>query len=107
MRVYDLGKPAGGQRGLWRPDPARSRIREHRAGRKVCLMGRNGTGKTTLLRVISGEVMADSGEVRRRQETLVTSLPQQVPGELRGNVFDVVAGGLDRTAGLLTEYHRR
>lgn len=75
-------------------------------GEKVCLMGRNGAGKTTFLRVISGEVIADSGEVHRRQETRVASLSQQVPRALRGSVFDVVAGGLDRAAGLLADYHR-
>ncbi|HUT73073.1 MAG TPA: ATP-binding cassette domain-containing protein [Desulfatiglandales bacterium] len=75
-------------------------------GEKVCLMGRNGAGKTTFLKVISGEVIADSGEVHRRQETRVASLSQQVPRALRGSVFDVVAGGLDRAAGLLADYHR-
>ena len=75
-------------------------------GEKVCLMGRNGAGKTTFLRVISGEVIADSGEVHRRQETRVASLSQQVPRALRGSIFDVVAGGLDRAAGLLADYHR-
>jgi ATP-binding cassette subfamily F protein uup len=75
-------------------------------GEKVCLMGRNGAGKTTFLKVISGEVATDGGEIYRRQDTRLAYLPQQVPLDLRGRVFDVVAGGLDRAAGLLSEYHR-
>jgi len=75
-------------------------------GEKVCLMGRNGTGKTTFLKLICGEVMPDTGELHRGRETRLAYLPQQVPLHLTGSVFDVVAGGLDLAAQLLRQYHR-
>ena len=63
------------------------------AGDRLCLMGRNGTGKSTLLRLISGEVHADRGEIIRQQGLRVSHVSQEVPQGLAGTVFDVVAGG--------------
>jgi ATP-binding cassette subfamily F protein uup len=63
------------------------------AGDRLCLMGRNGTGKSTLLRLISGEVQADRGEIIRQQGLRVSLVSQEVPQGLAGTVFDVVAGG--------------
>ena len=75
-------------------------------GERVCLLGRNGTGKTTLLRLLQGVLEPDRGEVIRQQGLRTTMLPQEVPRDLRGSVFDEVAQGLGATAGLLAEYHR-
>ncbi len=74
-------------------------------GERLCLVGRNGTGKSTLMKLLNDELQADSGEVIRRQGLRVARLTQEVPHELAGPVFDVVAGGLGESGALLAEYH--
>ena len=51
-------------------------------GERVCLLGRNGTGKTTLLRLLQGGLEPDRGEVIRQQGLRTAMLPQQVPQDL-------------------------
>ena len=72
---------------------------------RVVLLGRNGVGKTTLMKVIAGQMGVDTGEVVRQQGIEVTHLPQEVPPALEGNVFDIVAQGLGKRGELLQEYH--
>ena len=74
-------------------------------GERVCLLGRNGTGKTTLLRLLQGTLEPDQGEVIRQQGLRTAMLPQQVPQDLQGSVFDEVARGFGPKAELLAEYH--
>jgi ATP-binding cassette subfamily F protein uup len=64
------------------------------AGDRLCLMGRNGTGKSTLLKLISGEIHADRGEIIRQQGLRVSLVSQEVPQGLDGSVFDVAADGM-------------
>ena len=73
-------------------------------GERVCLLGRNGEGKTTLLRIISGEIRADSGVVAFQKGTTITGLSQELPSGLKGTVYDVVAGGLGKIGVLLEKY---
>ena len=63
-------------------------------GERLCLMGRNGEGKSTLLRLIRGEIEPDQGELIRQQGLVVSLLPQEVPQDRGGNVADQVAEGL-------------
>ena len=63
------------------------------AGERLCLMGRNGTGKSTLLKLINGEINPDGGEIFRQQGLRVALVSQEIPQGLAGTVFDVVAGG--------------
>jgi ABC transport system ATP-binding/permease protein len=63
-------------------------------GERLCLMGRNGEGKSTLLRLIKGEIEPDEGELMRQQGLVVSLLPQEVPRDRAGTVADQVAGGL-------------
>lgn len=72
---------------------------------RVCLVGRNGAGKSTLMKIISGEITHDAGEVIREQGLRIASLDQEVPQDLSGTVFDIVAAGVGNMVGLLTEYH--
>jgi ATP-binding cassette subfamily F protein uup len=59
-------------------------------GDRICLLGVNGTGKSTMLRVLAGESKPDSGQVIRSSGIRVTRLPQQVPTHLCGRVLDIV-----------------
>ncbi len=76
------------------------------AGDRVCVVGRNGTGKSTLFKVLSGATVPDDGEVWRRDTLRIAHLEQEVPAELPGTVFEVVAAGLGELGALLTAYHR-
>ena len=75
------------------------------AGERVCLLGRNGTGKSTLMKVIAGEILPDSGEIERQQGLITAKLDQQVDINEGGSVYDVVAAGLGKSATLLQAYH--
>ncbi len=75
------------------------------AGERLCLLGRNGTGKSTLLKVISGEVKAESGDLEFKQNLKIAVLDQEPRGDLQGSIFDVVATGLGENAKYLQDYH--
>ena len=74
-------------------------------GERVSLLGRNGTGKSTLLKVINGLVKLDSGEIDVNKSVKIAWLEQEVPYDLQGSIFDVVASGLGEKAELLKDYH--
>jgi ATP-binding cassette subfamily F protein uup len=74
-------------------------------GDRLCLLGRNGTGKSTLLKVLSGDVPVEGGEIARQQGLKVALVAQDVPQGLTGTVFDVVAAGMGKATELLTRYH--
>ncbi len=78
---------------------------EIRRGERVCLVGRNGEGKSSLLRLVSGEVTPDDGSVWIRPGTRVAMLAQEVTLDSRESVFDVVAAGLAGQGQLLSQYH--
>ena len=75
-------------------------------GERVCLVGRNGVGKSTLLKLLGGEMLPDSGDVWRRQGLSVAALEQDVPAGFDGTIFDVVAEGLGETGRALAEHRR-
>ncbi len=75
------------------------------AGERVALLGRNGTGKTTLMKVIAGQMGVDSGKIIRQQGVEITHLPQEIPADIAGSVFDVVASGLGNRGELIRDYH--
>jgi ATP-binding cassette subfamily F protein uup len=64
-------------------------------GERICLLGRNGEGKSSLLKLILGEIPPDDGQVIRQQGLRVARLPQEVPTDRSGTVADEVARGLD------------
>lgn len=72
---------------------------------RVCIVGRNGEGKSTLMKLIAGELHADDGEVRVQNGVVVARMAQEVPHGTEGSVFDVVAEGLGDLGRLLARYH--
>ncbi|MFT5334660.1 MAG: ATP-binding cassette subfamily F protein uup [Halioglobus sp.] len=74
-------------------------------GDKVGLLGRNGVGKTTLLKVLAGEIHPESGERWLRPGTRMAWLQQTLPAADDQSVYDVVASGLAEAGELLAQYH--
>ena len=63
-------------------------------GERVSVLGRNGAGKSTLMRLLDGSTLPDTGAVVRQTGATVARLEQEVPGDIEGTTFDVVAAGL-------------
>lgn len=76
-----------------------------RKGERIGLLGRNGEGKSTLMKVISGVVQPDGGERWLRPGIRVAILDQQLPQADAQTVFDVVASGLEGVGDLIAQYH--
>ncbi|MBT8419948.1 MAG: ATP-binding cassette domain-containing protein [Gammaproteobacteria bacterium] len=74
-------------------------------GERICLLGRNGTGKSTLMKLIAGEIQPDDGQINARQGAIITRLTQEVPDDITGSVFDVVSSGLGELGELIRQYH--
>ena len=73
-------------------------------GERVCLIGRNGEGKSTLMNIITGKVEADSGEIVKQSHLRVSQLEQGLPQERDITVKDYVAEGLQHLQILLDDY---
>jgi ATP-binding cassette subfamily F protein uup len=76
-------------------------------GERVCLIGRNGAGKSTTLKLITGELEPDRGEITARQDLIVSQLEQTLPEAMDLPVTDVIRMGLTQIEALLEEYARR
>ena len=74
------------------------------AGDSIALIGRNGCGKTSLLKLIAGLNEPDAGRVERMKSTTAAYLPQDVPVNLSGSAYAVVADGLGETGRLLARH---
>jgi ABC transport system ATP-binding/permease protein len=74
-------------------------------GERICLLGRNGEGKSSLIKIINGNLRPDRGEIAYRQGLRLGLLDQEVPGGMPGTVFDVVAGGISGLGELVAQYH--
>jgi ATP-binding cassette subfamily F protein uup len=74
-------------------------------GERVCLLGRNGAGKSTIMKLLDGTMTPDSGDVVRQTGMTVARLEQEVPDDVEGSTFDVVAAGLGPAGRLLAQYH--
>ena len=74
-------------------------------GSKIGLLGRNGAGKTTFMKVIAGSMQPDSGERWLRPGVEVAWLEQSLPEADEQSVYDMVAGGLSEVGELLKQYH--
>ncbi|MBW2688727.1 MAG: ATP-binding cassette domain-containing protein [Deltaproteobacteria bacterium] len=74
-------------------------------GERICLLGRNGTGKSTLLKVIAGELPPDGGVIDRQQGLRVARLEQDIPRDLQGTIYEAIAQGLGPVSLPLSRYH--
>src|SRR5688572_17347724 len=75
-------------------------------GERIALIGRNGSGKSSLLRVLSGDQAVDAGSIWREPSLRVSRLDQDVPMAGERSVFAEVAAGLGALGSLVAEYHQ-
>jgi len=73
-------------------------------GERVCLIGRNGAGKSTTLKLITGAIDADRGEIVKKDGLIVSTLEQNLPDAMDAYVRDVIRGGLEHVEQLLLKY---
>ncbi len=74
-------------------------------GERVCLLGRNGAGKSTIMKLLDGSITPDSGEIVKHGKVTVTRLEQDIPAALTGTIYDIVAEGIGPAGQLLALYH--
>ncbi len=74
-------------------------------GERVCIVGRNGEGKSTLLKVVEGSIEADDGSRVIQDGIKIAKLQQEVPNDMHGSVFHIIANGLGNMGEYLDEYH--
>jgi ATP-binding cassette subfamily F protein uup len=73
-------------------------------GDKIALIGRNGEGKSTFMRVLAGAISADDGKLKIKKGTKISYLEQALPQDNDKKLFDIVAEGLGKIGLILTEY---
>ncbi|MEO7367859.1 MAG: ATP-binding cassette domain-containing protein, partial [Gemmatimonadaceae bacterium] len=74
-------------------------------GERVCLIGRNGAGKSTVMKLLDGTITPDLGDIIRQTGVTVARLEQEIPDDVSGSIFDVVSAGLGEVGRLLARYH--
>lgn len=72
---------------------------------RICVIGRNGAGKSSLLKIINRELTPDSGEIVLADTVRIAKLQQDLPKNLSGSVYELVARGLGKQGELLAQYH--
>ncbi len=75
------------------------------SGERVCLIGRNGAGKSSLMKIIEGVQPADSGTIWRKPALRMARLAQELPQNTTLTVYEFVASGLAETGKLLADYY--
>ncbi|MBK2094012.1 ATP-binding cassette domain-containing protein [Francisella philomiragia] len=75
-------------------------------GQRICLIGRNGTGKSSLLKIIEGNVIPDGGEVIVHNNAIVASMIQEVPSDIKGSIAEVILQGLGELGEHLIAYQQ-
>src|SRR6267378_2640578 len=73
-------------------------------GDRIGLVGRNGCGKTTFLKILAGLQSPDSGEVTKRRDLAVSYLPQDFMLDATKNVYENIRDGAQHVLNLITEF---
>lgn len=76
------------------------------AGERVCIVGRNGAGKSSLMKILSGDVLLDEGEFNIATDVKVSRLQQDPPKAEQGTVYAYIAAGLKEVGEKLERYHQ-
>ena len=76
------------------------------SGERVCLIGRNGAGKSSTFKLITGEIESDQGEIISSPNLIISQLEQDLPKQNDQNVRDVVHSGLENIEKLLNDYKK-
>ena len=75
-------------------------------GERVCIVGRNGAGKSSLMKILSGDVLLDDGEFNISNDVNVSRLQQDPPKAETGTVYAYIAAGLQEIGEALEKYHQ-
>ncbi|UXD87116.1 ATP-binding cassette domain-containing protein [Thalassolituus hydrocarboniclasticus] len=75
------------------------------SGERLCVVGRNGEGKSTLLKILNRQVQPDDGRVEYRDLLRVSALQQELPQTTHTPVYDVIAEGLGEVGQAIAQYH--
>lgn len=73
-------------------------------GERVCLIGRNGVGKSSMMKLISGELHPDQGEIKKKPDIRISRLEQNLPQQSHLTVLELVAQGLESQKSLIDRY---
>lgn len=71
---------------------------------RICLVGRNGEGKSTLLKILAGKLLPDQGQVSRKPGVKTAMLSQEIELNAKGSVFDIAASGLGEISTLFARH---
>ncbi|WP_395946185.1 ATP-binding cassette domain-containing protein [Caedibacter taeniospiralis] len=74
--------------------------------KRICLIGRNGAGKSSLFKVLQGQILPDHGERIVHDNAKIAWLEQEVPQNTKGSVFEIVLSGFDTAGLLLIDYQK-
>jgi len=74
-------------------------------GDKIGLIGRNGEGKSTFLKLLAGLISADDGDLKVQNRTTISYLEQQPPEDNSDTLFNIVAQGLGEAGKIIANYH--
>ncbi|NRA23495.1 MAG: ATP-binding cassette domain-containing protein [Oleispira sp.] len=75
------------------------------ASERVCVLGRNGEGKSTLLKILNKQIKPDEGLVQHGDSLKVAALQQELPASDPQTVYEVVASGLGELGTTISAYH--
>ena len=75
-------------------------------GDKIALIGRNGEGKSSFMKLLTGMIYADDGSLKIKNDTTISYLEQYPPQDIEHSLFDIVSQGLGNVGELIAKYHQ-